>query len=269
MEFFVLHPESDKLEKVSYKDVEEFGEKETELSGFDSYISVADYAREEGKKYVPRVLEAPGFHQMLWTEEGQDTGVVMLVQPEAFETSAGVQTMQQNVCLDGETIGVPGVFMNGEFVFGTVGFARLTLQEDIVSIRDEDEKRISAFLEQSLVKNGARHKRDMEDGDVEGFIIQNGVLKNATIKGSYDLREQVGIRAHEPLNTEAYNKEVLLIHGSKGTGVYKTDNKGHLVSMTDEEKAVLRNELAERLEAGVKEVGIETKTGKEQNLNRR
>ena len=194
----MLYPQNNKVEKVSYKNIQEFAEKETEQKEFDDYQFVGDYAYEKGKEYVSKLATIPGspYGCLVHMEKGSDSVLVMLTQPDAYETYAGKQKMQQNVCLNGETIGVPGVFMNGEFVFGTVGFSRLNLKTgNFDSVQESDKGLIKEFIRNTLVKNGSRRSREMENKEekIEGVMVKDGVIQNVSVKGHWTLKDKLGI----------------------------------------------------------------------------
>ena len=287
IDFFVLYPQNNKVEKVSYKNIQEFAEKETEQKEFDDYQFVGDYAYEKGKEYNSKLAAIPGspYGCLVHVEKGSDSVLVMLTQPDAYETYAGKQKMQQNVCLNGETIGVPGVFMNGDFVFGTVGFSRLNLKTgNFDSVQESDKGLIKEFMKNTLVKNGSRRSREMENREekIEGLMVKDGVIQNVSVKGYWTLKDKLGINCREEVQKKQYNDNYVIVYaeGDKNniklgdrtyTGpvaVFKKGRTSDYVSMTIEEKKDFRKILREGMEKKDVTIEVEVSKSNEKKLKR-
>lgn len=287
MDFFVLHPESEKIEKVSYKDIDEFGKKETEHGEFEDYRPVTNFAYEKNKEYRSTLLDMQGSPFLLSAimEKDSDLLLIMLTQPNAYETYAGVQNMQQNVCLSGETIGMPGVFMNGEFVFGTIGFVNMNVKTgQYESVRDEDKSLVKEFMKNCLVKNASRHDRDdeMMCEKVDGLLIKDGSIVSVSVKGDWTLKNKLGIRSHNDMYKRKYDEEHIIYYadGNKDNvfikgNMYKGpaiivgyDKNEGICSMSVEEKKVFRKILRDGLVKSDRKIISEVSKGKDNELKK-
>ena len=287
MDFFVLHPESDKIEKVLYSDIDEFGKMEAEHSEFEDYRPVTDFAYEKGKEYRSALLDMQGTPFLLSAvmEKDSDLLLIMLTQPNAYESHAGIQDMEQNVCLNGETIGTPGVFMNGEFVFGTIGFVNMNVKTgNYESVTDENKSLIKEFMKNTLVKNASRHNRDNEKmcEKVDGLMIKNGSIVSVSVKGHWTLKDKLGVRSHDDIYRRKYddehviyyadgNRDNVFIKGNMYKGpvvIVGYDKNEGICSMSADEKKEFRKLLRDGLVKNDMKIISEVSKGKEIGLKK-
>ena len=289
MQFIVLHPEALRPELVEYENVEEMakhefehGEVQKDRDGLPSGIFLAYHAD----------VESPD--------------IAMLYQPSATENRADKQDMLQNVCINGETIGVPGVFMNGEFYFGTVAFANykpdyqnMKTNDDVPvqlkSASKDDMKYVKQFLNECMVVNGTRHIRveaiaeEQNREPVTVFQVTKTGIKEIQAQGFETMLGVIGMRPHLLPETATefnghkdymlFNKgegDVVLeckvgdkvLRATEGSVLAKSDDYLRFLPMASSEKQQMRKELSECLINMKASVDISSDTtkGKERTI---